>query len=248
MGIDRLLRNFRPLAGTIALVFTLAGVATASMLNMSYSPTSPPGSPTDWPNPTTPDGTPVTPGDGTQYFPGLPYFNGNVPATEDPQFGLVAQIIIPFFRSIVVSSDGNLPPGVSQVNNPCRDFIANCSDAISFDPNWVITNLGPWTPVVDADYGANTFVVADPEPLGRWIITTIVVNGTEPWLKTYSIAEDGHTSDSITLFKSTAPGFGGHLEVTFNSEVPEPSSLFFVGSAIAAALTFRWRSLATAKK
>jgi len=188
------------------------------------------------------------PGDGTQYFPGLPYFNGNVPAVEDPNFGLVAQIIIPFFRSIVVSSDGDLPPHVSQVNNPCRDFIADCSDAISFDPAWAVTNLSPWTAVIDDVYGPNTFVVADPEPLGRWIITNIVLTGAEPWLKTYSIAEDGQTSDSITLFKSTAPGFGGHLEVTFNSAVPEPSSLLFVGSAIAAALAFRWRSLATAKK
>jgi len=218
------------------------------MLNMSYSPGSSPGTPTDWPNPTTPDGTPVVPGDGTQYFPGLPYFNGNVPAAEDPNFGLVAQIIIPFFRSIVVSSDGDLLPHISQVNNPCRDFVPDCSDAISFDPNWAVTNLGPWTQVVDLVYGPNTFVVSDPEPLGHWIITSIVLTGAEPWLKTYSISEDGHVSDTITLFKSTAPGFGGHLEVIFNSEVPEPSSLLFVGSAIAAALAFRWRSLATAKK
>ena len=90
-------------------------------------------------------------------------------------------------------------------------------------------------------------MVADPEPLGRWIITNIVLTGAEPWLKSYSISDNGDTSDIITLFKSTAPGFGGHLEVTFNSTVPEPSSLLFVGGAIAAALAFRRRSLATRK-
>jgi len=69
---------------------------------------------------------------------------------------------------------------------------------------------------------------------------------------------DGHLRLKATRKLGSWPGgdtslavyrrFRGHLEVIFNSEVPEPSSLLFVGSAIAGRSGIPAGSLATAKK
>jgi hypothetical protein len=155
---------------------------------------------------------------GTTYFPDLPYFdpNGNMPAIEDAVNGLTAQIIIPAARSIVVFSDG-LSAATSQ------------SDGISFDPNHVvISQAGPsWVPTTFRGMG-NAWATfdgpVDTAEFGRFIDTSIVLNGNEPWLRKYTIAEAGGVaSDDIVLSKSVDPGFAGHLEVDFGSDVPEPS-------------------------
>ena len=223
------------LAASIALGLTLAGPVVADSLNCTPSP-CPSGSitPMPWPYPDLPDGTPVGPGTlpagpGTQYVPSLPYFdpNGNMPAVEDPLFGFIAQILIPNWRSTVVQSDG-------------MSFGGTVSDGITFDPRWnVIPWAGgtKWAQLPLSFYGPNTWVTFDNlETLGTFIITTIVVNGAEPWLRHYSIGEaDGTISDDIFLSKSNVPGFNGHLQVDFASDpippVPEPSSwLLLLGS------------------
>lgn len=235
------MKNLKLLITLAASTLIFVNVALSDITHMTPGSSGSTTIPSAWPFPHTPDGTPAPA--GTQYFPGLPYWdpNGPLPAIEDPVAGLVIQNIIPGARSIVEGSDGDVPwaqnflPGVG------------IGDGISFDPTWAVIPIDgglKWTKVLPggSPYGNNTWgLVGEPTPeIGDWIVTNIVLTGNETWLGRFTITEpNGLFSDTITLEKSVNPLFGGHLEVTFLSDVPEPGYIGLLGAGIVGLLALR---------
>ena len=145
--------------------------------------------------------------------------------TEDPGTGCVIQLPVGG-TTIYVASDGETPfdPWGSGLNT---------SDGIALDSVWQFDSGAGWVACPGCTNppfaGANIWVLPEggPEAIGYWDAPG---NSWSVSSFTYTILEpDGSISDTITIGNF---GPGGDAAIAFRSGVPEPGSMFLLGSGL----------------